>query len=57
MFDDDMIAIPITYITGQFYGTIGSSIYRRSLWCGKIKTRMPFGCFINRINAIAKTGG
>ena len=56
MINDDMIAVPIACVAGNSDGSVGSGIDRGSLGCGKIKTCMKFYSFIDRVNAITKTG-
>jgi hypothetical protein len=57
MVDDDVVAITVAGVAGDFHRAVGRSIDRSPLRGGKVKAGMELRCFIDRIDPIAEPGG
>jgi hypothetical protein len=56
MVDDHMVTITICEVTRYLHHSVCGCIDRGTLGCRKIEAGMQLNCFINGINAVAKTG-
>src|SRR5687767_3373068 len=52
MADHHIVTVTIAHIAGNCYRTVSSTIDRGSLWRCKVKPRMHFNRFINRVDPL-----